>query len=297
MSTISKHIRDHRKNNKFTIKSRGRPRKTDWKTNRAILISAKLNRFRTNSELGQQFSVSKDTIRRRLDFFNYQSHKAIRDVLTHTQKLLRVRWCRVNTTTNFNFWIFSDESSFELADLSAPNRLSVHRSSEEKYAPCCLLPKPTKNRQKLMIWGAISCDGPVGFCIFEENVKWNVYIDTLRNILIPFLDSLPLIQFKSIQFQDDNARPHRAHQVTEFLASNGIRRPFWPPYSPDLNPIEKIWAEMKRIIRLSGPRSINQLRIAINEAWNSVVTQEYCQKLYSSLPACLEQVISKKGVR
>ncbi|GFW73443.1 transposable element Tcb1 transposase [Trichonephila clavipes] len=39
---------------------------------------------------------------------------------------------------------------------------------------------------------------------------------------------------------DDNARPHRADIIDDYLESKGIARMVWPAYSPDLNPIENI---------------------------------------------------------
>jgi transposase len=47
----------------------------------------------------------------------------------------------------------------------------------------------------------------------------------------------------------DNAAFHRSQQTKELIESVGCRLIFLPPYSPDLNPIEKFWANMKRWIK------------------------------------------------
>lgn len=44
----------------------------------------------------------------------------------------------------------------------------------------------------------------------------------------------------------DGASVHRAHIVKQILAEMRIKILIWPPYSPDLNPIENLWAAMKQ---------------------------------------------------
>ena len=47
----------------------------------------------------------------------------------------------------------------------------------------------------------------------------------------------------------DNAAFHRSQKTKELIESVGCKIIFLPPYSPDLNPIEKFWANMKRWIK------------------------------------------------
>ena len=47
----------------------------------------------------------------------------------------------------------------------------------------------------------------------------------------------------------DNAAFHRSKRTKELIESVGCKLIFLPPYSPDLNPIEKFWANMKRWIK------------------------------------------------
>ena len=61
----------------------------------------------------------------------------------------------------------------------------------------------------------------------------------------------------------DNARPHHARKVREYLADHPIRILFLPPYSPQMNPIEKLWAAIKQQWRQRRVRGFPQLRATL----------------------------------
>ncbi|GFX77938.1 transposable element Tcb2 transposase [Trichonephila clavipes] len=83
---------------------------------------------------------------------------------------------------------------------------------------------------------------------------------------------------------DDNARPHRANLVDEFLESEDIKRIPWPANSPDLNPIENLWDYLGRAIarRHPPPRDVNGRKTALLEEW-SLIPQTVINNVISSL--------------
>ena len=61
----------------------------------------------------------------------------------------------------------------------------------------------------------------------------------------------------------DNMRSHHVKAVREILESKGMKVLYLPPYSPDLNPIEKMWSKMKAILRSWKIRSLDLLHDAV----------------------------------
>ena len=68
---------------------------------------------------------------------------------------------------------------------------------------------------------------------------------------------------------DDNARPHRANAINQYLEDVTIVRMDWPVHSPDMNPIELAWDMLQRVIsaRLAQPSTFPQLRTALQKGW------------------------------
>ena len=63
------------------------------------------------------------------------------------------------------------------------------------------------------------------------------------------------------------SRPHVARVCQDFLANHSINPLDWPPYSPDVSPIEHLWDEMDRRVRgrRNAPATLDQLRAALLE--------------------------------
>lgn len=107
------------------------------------------------------------------------------------------------------------------------------------------------------MWAGISLKGPTHICIFDGNMDGLLYVDILKSTLLPFLvQKYPL----GHRFMQDNDPKHTCGITKSFLERNNVN--WWPtpPESPDLNPIENMWHELKEYIRREAkPRTKEEL--------------------------------------
>lgn len=104
-------------------------------------------------------------------------------------------------------------------------------------------------------------------------------------------------------FQQDNAPVHTAHVVRDWLADQEFQVMNWPPYSPDLNPIENLWALLKAKIyelhpEIRGmPDNEETLQFLIDiaqQAW-SMIDTSILESLAITMPHRVQQVIDNDG--
>ena len=83
------------------------------------------------------------------------------------------------------------------------------------------------------------------------------------------IDLLPHLNDNSVLIMD-NMKSHYAKAVKNLLDSSGVRYIYLPPYSPDLNPIEKLWSKVKAFLRKFKARTLDALPNAIQCAFQTV---------------------------
>ena len=72
----------------------------------------------------------------------------------------------------------------------------------------------------------------------------------------------------------DNMKSHHAKAVKTLLDKAKVPYLYLPPYSPDLNPIEKLWSKVKALLRKYKARTADQLPDAIQIAFHSVTASD-----------------------
>jgi transposase len=122
------------------------------------------------------------------------------------------------------------------------------------------------------------------------------YIEVLEEYLPTIL------QHDSI-FMQDNAPIHNAHLVRDWIIDMGINKVDWPPYSPDLNPIENLWKMLKaKIIELHPELKVmkdntttkQHLINCAKEAWE-LLEEEMLNKLAEGMQKRVTAIIKAQG--
>ncbi len=236
-----------------------------------ILNIIKENDYITQQELcgfvEEKFGlkVTQQTISNFLKNFGvYCNSKLEIPILSDKNKIKRIEFARYHLSRNdkFSNVVFSDESRFQM--FTNTRKVFVRKGESRPF-----IGKPNPN-YSIMVWGAICRKGKVAFKILDGTMNSEEYLKVLNDHLITGASKI----FKGARwrFQQDNAPCHKSYLVKEWLSENVPVTLSHPPQSPDLNPIEMIWAWMKKIVEKSRPKTKTQLKEAIENAWENVPT-------------------------
>ena len=121
-------------------------------------------------------------------------------------------------------------------------------------------------------------------------------METLKDYLLPEIKAAREEFGVDMVFMQDNAPCHKTNLVMDFLRDNKIQTLDWPPQSPDLNPIENLWAIIKarRYKRFGIPRTKEELIEQMFAIWEEI-DQELLDTLVDSIENRLKEVVRLGG--
>jgi transposase len=185
--------------------------------------------------------------------------------------------------------VFSDESKFEL--FGSKNDAFVWREPglglDEQY----LTPTVKFGGGSLMVWGCFSYNG-VGKLHFIDGIMDAAeYCSILSDNLFA---SVKKLKMNSFIFQQDNDPKHTSKLAKSFFVEKNVEVLPWPAQSPDMNPIENLWAIVKARVADLEPKNKDELKKAIKEAWESI-TFKTTNKLVVSFKKRAKLLYKAKG--
>ena len=121
---------------------------------------------------------------------------------------------------------------------------------------------------------SIRLDGRSAAMEVEGATDSRVFREYVRCVLAPSLEPGDIVIM-------DNLRVHYDPEALQLIRDQKASVKFLPPYSPDFNPIEKMWSKIKGLLRSYAARSQRELSDAITQAFEEV-TQQDAQGWFSS---------------
>jgi len=173
----------------------------------------------------------------------------------------RTEWKALQAGLDSRRLVFIDESSAK-TNMTRTRARSRRGCRIQDYAP-------HGHWHTTTMIGSIRLDGSVCCMHIEGAATCEVFREYIRRVLGPTLQSGDVVIV-------DNLSVHKDAQSQGLIEAFGATLRFLPPYSPDLNPIEKMWSKVKQSLRSAKARTPRKLDKANANAIAAVTPNDAC---------------------
>uniref|UniRef100_A0A672KT30 Transposase n=1 Tax=Sinocyclocheilus grahami TaxID=75366 RepID=A0A672KT30_SINGR len=186
--------------------------------------------------------------------------------------------------------MWSEETKIEVFGINSTRR--VWRKKKNEYNPKNTIPTVKHGGGNIMLWGCFSAKGTGRLHRIEGRMDGAMYCEILGNNLVPSVRALKM--GRGWVFQHDNDPKHTARATKERLRKKHFKVLEWPSQSPDLNPIENLWRELKLHVAQRQPQNLKDLENTCMEEW-AKIPAAVCANLVKNYRKRLTSVIVNKG--
>lgn len=262
---------------------RGRKRKTTSRMDRRIANLAKTQPMISSREIQKclNMPVSTVTIRRRLCEAKLPARSPRKVPLLQKRHVLkRLQFAQEHIDWPREKWrniLWTDESKIVLFG-SKGRRQFVRRPPNTEFKPQYTLKTVKHGGASIMVWGCFSYCGVGPIYRIPGIMDQYGYIEILEDVMLPYAeDEMPL----KWVFQQDNDPKHTSKRAKSWFQAKKIDVMEWPAQSPDINPIENLWGDIKNAVHEAKPTNAAELWNVVQLAWARIPV-ERCQKLVDS---------------
>jgi transposase len=104
-------------------------------------------------------------------------------------------------------------------------------------------------------------------CLFDGPINGELFLAYVEQVLVPTLKPGDIVIL-------DNLGSHKGKAVRKAIRAAGAKLIFLPKYSPDLNPIEQVFAKLKTLLRKAAARTVDAVSAAIGQLLDRFTQQE-----------------------